>query len=319
MTTTEQQQKEEFLRFARAKLRQEAEEKGGAAAIGNGHDPQPREQVEVMPGALPWIIDQAEKALIKHDDNIFEHNTQPSYTALEDPPANQLVVNRRRVVFAYREAHLADHWTRHVDFGKREKDGKWLSIDCPFEVAKAYLQRRGRRHLRRLRAVISTPTLRRDGSILDTPGYDPETKLYYDPCGIDFPPIPQEPTRDEVADALATLKKPIAKFPFVPDDPKQPARSASRSVVLSAILTGLIRGSLATAPLHGFDSPVAGAGRSKLGNVVAITVMGRTVHPVAETTDTKEFEKRAATALIRGEQIIGFDNCTVPVGGGLLS
>jgi hypothetical protein len=179
-----------------------------------------------------------------------------------------------------------------------------------------------------VRSVISTPTLRWDGSILDKPGYDAETKLFYDPCGITYPSVSEKPTVAEITAALATLKAPISKFPFVPDNPNEPddpnnpdkeKRSASRSVVLSAILTGVIRSSLTTAPLHGFSSPVAGAGKSKLGNIVAITVMGRTVHPVAETKNTEEFEKRVATALIRGDQIIGFDNCTTPVGGGLLS
>ena len=282
-------------------------------------EPMPREPVELVAGELPYVIDQVEKALIKRDDNLFEHNSRPSYTALEDPPTNQLVANPRRVLFAYGEAHFAEHSSRHVDYVRKSPKGDLHSIDCPPDVPKAYLQRQGRRHLRLLRGVISTPTLRCDGSILDTPGYDPQTKLFYDPCGVAYPPIPKEPTQAQIDAALATLKAPIAKFPFVPGDPEKPELSASRSVVLSAILTGIIRGSLATAPLHGFSSPVAGAGKSKLGNVVAITVMGRTVHPVAETKDTKEFEKRAATALIRGDQIIGFDNCAVPVGGGLLS
>jgi hypothetical protein len=317
--TTEQQQKEEWLRTIRARLQQEEEDHKGGAALGNGHDPMPREPVEVVAGELPYVIDQVEKALIKRDATIFEHNDRPAYLCSEEQPTNQLVDNPRMVTFPYGEAHFAEHSSRHVNYFKRNSEGEPYSIDCPPEVPKGYLQRNGRRHLRRLRAVISTPTLRRDGSILDTPGYDPATKLFYDPCGVAYPPIPKQPTQADIDAALATLKAPIAKFPFVPDDPEKPELSSSRSVVLSAILTGVSRAALATAPLHGFNSPVAGAGKSKLGNVVAITVMGRTVHPVAETRDTKEFEKRAATALIRGDQIIGFDNCTVPVGGGLLS
>jgi putative DNA primase/helicase len=285
----------------------------------NSNPKLPREIVYVQGGELPHVIDDAEDILVKCDAEIFEHSTRPSYLGREDPPKKQIVVNPRRVIFPYGADHLADQWTRYVDFQRYDaRSKKWLSINCPDYVAQAYLQRKGRRHLRPLHAVISTPTLRHDGSILDTPGYDPDTALFYDPCGVDYPPIPENPTQKEIAEALATLKHPIRKFPFVPDK-DNPNRSASRSVMLSAMLTGVIRPSLTTSPLHGFTSPVAGSGKSKLGNIISIIVMGRTVHAVAETKSTDEFEKRVATALIHGEQIIGFDNCTTAVGGGLLS
>jgi len=142
-------------------------------------DNQPREIVYVAGGELPHVIDDAEAALIKCDAEIFEHNTQPTYLGREAPPANQIVANPRRLPFAYGADHLADQWTRFVDFQKYDAHSrKWVSINCPDYVAQAYLQRRGRRHLKPLRGVISTPTLRADGSILDTPGYDTETKCF---------------------------------------------------------------------------------------------------------------------------------------------
>jgi len=55
-----------------------------------------------------------------------------------------------------------------------------------------------------------------------------------------------------------------------------------------------------------------------LDNIIGLLATGRTCHALAETTDTDEFEKRLASALIRGDQIIGLDNCTVELGGGLL-
>jgi hypothetical protein len=48
-----------------------------------------------------------------------------------------------------------------------------------------------------LKAVIETPTLRADGRILQTPGYDPDTWLYYMPSDF-FEPyqkIPPETMR----------------------------------------------------------------------------------------------------------------------------
>lgn len=281
--------------------------------------PDERPVVRVIAGMLPHAIDTAERALIEQDVEIFEAPIGPVYIGTETPPKNHFAPYRRRTMIAYESAHLAEHWTRHVDFQKYDGRSKnWRSLDCPVHYATVYLQRKGRRHLRRLRSVISAPTLRPDGSILDRPGYDEETGLLYDPCGVEYPSVPQRPTREDALAALTLLMEPIKMFPFVPDDPLQREISASRSVSLSGILTATIRPSLPTAPLHASTAPIAGSGKSKLDNIAAIISTGRTCHPIAETTSTEEFEKRIATALIKGDPIIGLDNCTVPLGGGLL-
>jgi hypothetical protein len=311
------QDRDEWLDWARQKQREEAEKKA-KVIIGKGLVSRPI--VRIVNGELPRTIDAAEQIVAKADPEIFEFASHPVYLGLEVPPKNHLVAYRRRSMFRYETAHLADHWGRYVDFQKFDGNSKkWRSVDCPNKVAIAYLQRKGRRNLRPLRAVISAPTLRPDGSILDRPGYDEQTALFYDPCGLEYPAIPDKPTREQALAAIAKLKEPIRLFPYVPDHPAKPARSASRSVTLSGMLTGLIRPSLPTAPVHSSSATVAGSGKSMLDNIIAMIVTGRTVHPVAETTNTEEFEKRLATALIKGSQIIGLDNCTIPIGGGLFS
>jgi hypothetical protein len=303
------------LRAEADRLRKIADDEGtrGGAALPS------RPVVQIHNGALPRVIDAAEQVLVKADAEIFEFADHPVYVSYEVPPKNHFAPYRRRTMFRYESAHLAEHWTRSADFQRFDaRSGKWRSIDCPEKIAIAYLQRRGRRKLRRLRGVISTPTLRPDGSILDQAGYDEETGLFYDPCGVEYPPLAEKPSFEDAVAALARLREPIALFPYVPDDPADPGRSASRSVTLSATVTGLIRASLPTVPLHSTDATVAGSGKSLLDNIVAMVVTGRTCHPVAETEETAEFEKRLATALVKGPQIIGLDNCTVPIGGGLL-
>jgi hypothetical protein len=328
MSSIPPQDPEEWKRFVQEKLAREAagSKNGNAHAEPNGHDPSEnvsaltaRAIVQLTNGQLPRIIDAAEQIIAKTDPEIFEFAGHPVYLGCEaPPPKTHVVAYRRRMMFRYESAHLAEHWGSYVDFQKFDgKSNKWKPVDCPDKVAIAYLQRKGRRNLRPLRAVISTPTLRPDGSILDQPGYDEKTGLFYDPCGLEYPAVPNEPTREQAVAALAKLKEPIALFPYVPDDPENPERSASRSVTLSGMLTGLIRPSLPTAPVHSSSATVAGSGKSMLDNIIAMIVTGRTVHPVAETTKTDEFEKRLATALIKGSQIIGLDNCTIPIGGGL--
>lgn len=105
-----------------------------------------------------------------------------------------------------------------------------------------------------LTGIINYPTLRPDGSILDLPGYDAQTGLLFDPQEVRFPALPRHPDRDTALRALCLLKDLISTFPLVTD--------ADRSVALSGILTALIRRSLPTAPLHGFNAPTAGSGKS---------------------------------------------------------
>jgi hypothetical protein len=74
-------------------------------------------------------------------------------------------------------------------------------------------------HLRTLYGVTHTPTIRPDGTILDTPGYDDETRLLYMPeSGLELPVIPDEPTAEEIKAAVDLILKPIAEFPFVSED-----------------------------------------------------------------------------------------------------
>ena len=66
-----------------------------------------------------------------------------------------------------------------------------------------------------LRGVTTAPTLRAEGSILQTPGYDVASGLIFDPCGVVFPDVPEEPTQEEALAAIAKFDPLFAEFPFV--------------------------------------------------------------------------------------------------------
>jgi hypothetical protein len=71
------------------------------------------------------------------------------------------------------------------------------------------------RNLRVLRGVTHTPIVRRDGSILDQPGYDTESGLVYAPApGLVVDPVPALPSAADVAEALAYLRGLVGDFPF---------------------------------------------------------------------------------------------------------
>jgi acyl-CoA reductase-like NAD-dependent aldehyde dehydrogenase len=63
---------------------------------------------------------------------------------------------------------------------------------------------RGSWPVRRIEGIVMAPVLRPDGSVLQTPGYDEQTRLVYVP-GREYPAVPDRPTKDDALDAAARL------------------------------------------------------------------------------------------------------------------
>jgi hypothetical protein len=206
---------------------------------------------------------------------------------------------------------MAEAFTKSATWERFDKRAdEWVRTDCPHRIAETYLAREGQWRLPVLTGIINCPTLRPDGSILDLPGYDPQTGLLFDPQDTRFPLLPREPDRAVALRALGFLKDLISTFPFVAEP--------DRAVALSGILTALIRRSLPTAPLHGFNAPTAGTGKSMLVDIASVIATARPAPVIAQGKSEEEMEKRLGAALIAGDVLIAIDNCEEPLGGELL-
>jgi hypothetical protein len=292
------------------------------ADVGNTGENLPFKAVEITGGSLSRSIDQAEAVLMKGDNNIFQRGdfvvrVAPSQVSIADGRE----ISALRIV-PVKTAHMIERFTRFVPFRKYDSRSKsWIAVDCPQGLAAAFLERIGEWNLRVLNGIANAPTLRSDGSILDEPGYDPQTGILFDPLDVVFPPIPRQPTQAEAHTALADLKALIGEFPFAPDDPadtRLDAPSASRSVALSGILTTTIRRSIPHAPLHAFTAPAMGTGKSKLVDLAAMVAIGHEAPVLAQGKTEEEMEKRLGAALLAGDTLVSFDNCEQPLGGELL-
>lgn len=159
---------------------------------------------------------------------------------------------------------------------------------------------RAMRSLNPLKAVITAPILRADGSVLDRPGYDAESQLYLDTTEQLFP-VPSNPTNEQVQQALIDVMHPFKDFPF--------ATPLDRGIMLSAILTAVMRPVLDTAPAFGFDAPVQGSGKSLLAMCLAVLASGEApdVWPHVSGNE-EEVRKRLTTALKDGARSIIWDN-----------
>lgn len=189
------------------------------------------------------------------------------------------------------------------------KSGQGSKIDCPEKLSRHLLAKPESR-LPVLISIISAPTLREDGSILDTPGYDETSGMLFIPGNYNFNKIPQYPTNEDISIAKETLLAVFKDFPF--------ENEASRSVAVGAVLTALIRPSIATAPLFGFTAPKMSSGKSLLADVVSLIATGKPNSVIAQADTEAEEKKRLLAILMEGDPIICYDNVEKPLGGASL-
>ena len=135
-----------------------------------------------------------------------------------------------------------------------KRSGEWVELDAPALVARTLAEAAGFwPNTRNLAGIIEAPALRPDGTVLDRPGFDPASGLYFDPGATEFPSIPAQPTKRDAERALEKLLEIIAGFPFIDE--------ASRSVALALLITPLIRYAVRAAPLTALARPRWAAAR----------------------------------------------------------
>lgn len=182
------------------------------------------------------------------------------------------------------------------------KNGQAVMVleDPPVKIADQLLALGNRRKLKQLEAVITAPTIRPDGSLLNRPGFDALTGLLLDVNEDDLYPIPLSPTVEDVEQALARLMRPFADFPLV--------GRLDRSVLLASVLTAAVRPSIPTAPGFGFDAPVQGSGKTLLAKSLAALAGGQKpkIHPHCK--EEEEIRKRLMTILLGSPRAVVWDN-----------
>ena len=170
----------------------------------------------------------------------------------------------------------------------------------------AIYDRPGYFNIRRLDGIVTAPTLRADGSILQRPGYDDQSRLLYLP-GCQYPTVPQSPTKGEAEAAAAELLDVVRDFPFADD--------AARAVWLSMVLALVGRSAIVgNVPLFGITANVRGSGKSKLADLAGIVAYGRAMARKTMPWKDEETRKVITTTAISNKPSLLFDNVTAAVG-----
>ena len=285
-----------------------------AEATGNAKpSPSPEEKsaalatITIKSGNLQEVVDKSETALIDAGAPLYARGGELVKPVIEDVAAfrgRRTKVTRLKVVNV---DCLRDHLSRTIEYLRYDgRSKKMVPTNPPHEVAATLLARDGEWKFPKLSGIITTPTLRPDGSILSEPGYDKRTGLLL-VAALDMPPVPEQPSRDDAVIALTLLDDLVVEFPFA--DP------ASRSVALSALMTPVARGAMSCVPLHAVAAPEAGSGKSFLIDLASCIATGEVAPVIAAGRNEEETEKRLAAELMTGQPIISIDNLNGDLAG----
>jgi hypothetical protein len=155
-------------------------------------------------------------------------------------------------------------------------------------------------YVRTLAGVISAPTLRADGTILQTPGYDPRTGLLYRPNDT-FPKVTDKPSRKQAQAAAVELLEVIQDFPLIAD--------ADRSAWLAYVLTLIGRPAIpGCVPMFGYTSTTRGAGKGLGVDCANVIAYGRAAAKKPYTANDDEMRKSITAVAIEALPSVLLDN-----------
>lgn len=268
-------------------------------------------KIQLRGGGLSEEASLGERALIRAGHPIYQRGRMLVRPVVEDVDAAHGRRTRVAQLVQIERYALVDYLCRSATFTRFDgRTGAEKQVNPTLELASVILARQGAWAFPSIAGVITTPTLRPDGSLLVEAGYDPSTRLLLvDPPRL--PPIPDRPSKADAAAALERLKYLLSEFPL--------STAESASVALSALITPVVRAAFPVAPMHVMSAPTPGTGKSFLLDVVAAIAIGRLMPVMAAGRDEAETEKRLASALLAGQPLISLDNVNGDLGGDALN
>lgn len=212
--------------------------------------------------------------------------------------------DQRAVVSRVGEAEMRERLTRAANFAKVGKLGAKPANPPPKLPSDLLAADPQRWPFPALVGVIESPALRPDGTIIEIPGYDAATRLYYAPDPtIQQCPVPANPTVEDARQAAALLEEVIGDFPF--------AEPASKANALALPLTPIIRPAVeGCVPIGLIDAPKQGSGKSLLAELASLIATGRSAAMMGapRRDDDGEWNKIITGLLTEGATVIVIDN-----------
>jgi hypothetical protein len=282
-----------------------------------------RPTVELKSGYLPQAIARVERLLLMEaqqgavQDRIFQRdgklvrlsrNLLPPGTKFDD----EYRENNALLISEVKPKWLANRLDRSIMFvgasaGKPVpgEEPKRVPKNAPAELCARMIEDDTRWKHPHLFGTIEAPTLRADGTVIDRPGYDKRTGLFFDPGTTEFPPIPVRPSRAAGVQAMQMIEDLLCDFPF---QDAEGYEGVSKAVALAAVLTGPVRRTLDIAPAFAVTAMEAETGKTELCKMIAGITLGREV-PGQQFSNSEEERRKSIGANLRsGRPILFFDN-----------
>jgi putative DNA primase/helicase len=283
-----------------------------------------RPTVLVTPSYLPRAIARTERLILNEAktvknvrDRIFQRDgklVRLSRNLLAPGVAHDdgYRENNALLIVEVKPKWLANRLERTIQFigppvGKPKQDEKPKSVPKNVSaelVARMIEDSTNWRHPH-LFGTIEAPTLRPDGTVLDTPGYDKATGLFFDPGETVFPKIPNKPSFDDGVAAIQMIEELLCDFPFQ-DAPGY--EGVSKAVALAAILTGPVRRTLDIAPAFAVTAKEAETGKTELCKFILGVMVGREISGQPFSDSEEERRKAIGANLRNGRPGLFFDN-----------
>jgi hypothetical protein len=255
----------------------------------------------VSGGGLSDEVTKAEDALIGAGHPIYQRGAELVTPVLKKVEATQGRQTEVAIIHSITKARLNDFICQSSRWIKTDRaTGGTMEVNPPKHIAETLMERFGNWKFPELVGVLAAPTLRPDGTVLDSIGYDPITRFYL-AASPTMPMFSENPTKEDALNALGIIQSLLDEFPF--------ANEASKSVALSAIMSPILRGAYSVMPMHVVRAPMPGSGKSYLMDIVAAIALG---HPCpvisSRKNDEAELEKRIDAAILSAQQIVSIDN-----------
>ena len=259
------------------------------------------------PNRFADVVERSEAALVRIGADIYQAGGELVRPVSEMVDATKGRKTRIARLQKIEGPFLTAELTRYVDYVKWDENDCRKPSGVPPGLVGGILSRYGEWKFRPVAGVICAPTLRRDGTVLDTEGYDEATGLFVMGPLPEMRVLAQRPTKADAESALTILGELLVEFPFVD--------RASRSVALSGFLTTVCRPALGCVPLHASTAPVAGTGKSFLFDLISGVANGDAMPVIAAGGSLEEMAKRFDAQVIKGFTMLSIDNVSFPIGG----
>ena len=254
-------------------------------------------------GVEEWVAIQKTIEALARDPDLYQRGNV-LVRVLREREANDGVVRPEgsATIAQVPVANLRERMTRYASFESMTKNGEIVPARPAAWLVSGVDARGEWSGIRHLLGVSDAPILRADGTVWQTPGYDSETRVLFDPpAGVDFPSIHPDVDADDASAALDALLEIVEDFRFESDD--------HRAAWLAAMLTPLARFAFSgPSPLFLIDANVRGAGKGLLTQTIGQVVMGREMPVSSYAHDSEEMRKKITSLAIAGDRMVLLDN-----------